>query len=170
MYIMFETPIKSIREKNRFWSYSSYLLVECYNRDLSISGYFLVDTNFQNLVSSHKWHIGTQGYPCTRVDDKIRKIHQLILNSNAKSVIDHINQDKLDNRLSNLRFTNKKVNAINSKLRIDNTSGCKGVAWHKKAAKWRAYIAVGKGQKHLGLFESFDQAMFARYEAELEYF
>lgn len=65
--------------------------------------------------------------------------------------VDHINGDKKDNRWSNLRQANAAQNKANEGLRSTNTSGLKGVSWHKAAKKWRAYI--GANGQHLGLFD-----------------
>lgn len=159
----------SIHERNRYWLYGDMLLIECYYRNHERSLYFIVDSRFEEVIRKHKWHISKQGYPCTRINDTIRKVHQVLLSSGSKDVIDHINQDKLDNRLVNLRFVDKRINARNSKRREDNTSGIRGVCKHR-SGKWRAYINTECGQIHLGLFYMIEQAALARYEAEKEYF
>src|SRR3990172_3465377 len=67
-----------------------------------------------------------------------------------KNHVDHINGNKLDNRWCNLREATMAQNKANEGLRSSNTSGLKGVSWHKAAKKWRAYI--GATGEHLGLF------------------
>lgn len=69
-------------------------------------------------------------------------------------LIDHINGDKLDNRILNLRVCNKQENSCNAKISSMNTSGIKGVTWHKISNKWRVRL----GQIHLGLFTSLCDA------------
>jgi hypothetical protein len=80
--------------------------------------------------------------------------------------IDHINGDRLDNRLSNLRLVTDQENAKNSAIPRTNTSGILGVGWHKQRRKWRAFITVDGRQKSLGLFEIKADAVLARKQAE----
>jgi len=69
-------------------------------------------------------------------------------------IVDHINGNGLDNRRCNLRLCNNSQNAANSKLYSNNSSGLKGVHWHKLKQKWSATIRF-KGKKlHLGYFKS----------------
>ena len=68
-------------------------------------------------------------------------IHRLIGlhfidNPEDKRCIDHINRDRLDNRLCNLRWATHSENSLNTGLRKDNTSGYKGVSWEKSRNKW----------------------------------
>lgn len=80
-------------------------------------------------------------------------------------LIDHINQDRADNRLCNLRAADKVINSHNSKIRSDNTSGVKGVSWFKRNQCWRAHLTIGGVQSHLGYFQSLDDAVAARARA-----
>jgi len=72
--------------------------------------------------------------------------------------IDHINGIKTDNRIENLRLATKSQNQHNSKIRIDNKSGVKGVHWNKKAKKWIAKIKHNTIEHHLGTFNSLEDA------------
>lgn len=85
--------------------------------------------------------------------------------------IDHINGDRSDNRIANLRDVTPAENMRNQRRRVTNTSGVMGVYWHKRDRKWQARIFVGGRQKHIGYFESFGAAVEARKAAEvsLEY-
>ncbi len=83
--------------------------------------------------------------------------------------IDHINGDKTDNRLCNLRVTSHAENMKNQKRRSTNTSGVTGVCWSKKDKRWVASIKVDGRSKHLGSFAVFDAAVSARKLAETNY-
>ena len=83
--------------------------------------------------------------------------------------IDHINGDKSDNRLENLREVSNAENGRNTKRRSTNTSGTMGVHWDKAAGKWRARIDVDGATKHLGLFENKQDAIDTRKAAEIEF-
>lgn len=72
--------------------------------------------------------------------------------------IDHINGDRADNRIANLRPATNTENARNATIGKNNTSGFKGVSFHKKAGKWSASICVDRRTRHLGLFETPEAA------------
>ena len=79
--------------------------------------------------------------------------------------LDHINRDTADNRIENLRVASGSENACNRKLFANNTSGCKGVSWSKRANKWQCYLAINKKIKHLGYFEDLELADLVSNEA-----
>ena len=84
--------------------------------------------------------------------------------------IDHINGDRADNRIANLRDVTRSENQRNSKIPSNNTSGRIGVSWHSNTRKWLASIGVGeRKQKHLGIFTNIEDAIAARAAAEVEY-
>lgn len=66
--------------------------------------------------------------------------------------VDHINGDTSDNRLSNLRESTKMENSYNRGCPANNTSGFKGVFWHRKRARWGAKIQHRGRRLDLGLF------------------
>lgn len=80
--------------------------------------------------------------------------------------IDHINRDRSDNRISNLRSVSKVENQRNHPRHAHNTSGVSGVNWDKARGQWRAYITIGRKQVSLGRFPSFEEAVSARKRAE----
>jgi hypothetical protein len=83
--------------------------------------------------------------------------------------IDHINGDKKDNRIANLREATNSQNGKNYGFNRANTSGVKGVSWCKYTNKWRAAIKVNKTRKCLGRYETKEQAAIARHIAEEKY-
>ena len=76
--------------------------------------------------------------------------------------IDHINRNRTDNRWSNLREATYAENNRNKSIGINNTSGYKGVSWHKRRGKYRAEIRVNGKSKHLGYFDNKEDA-YASY-------
>lgn len=80
--------------------------------------------------------------------------------------IDHINGDRSDNRLANLRNVSRTGNQRNQALNKNNKSGVPGVRWIPRIQRWRAEIGCGPKRKHLGNFLSFDEARKARKAAE----
>lgn len=82
--------------------------------------------------------------------------------------IDHINCDKTDNRLSNLRLATGRENVANTKRRSDNSSGHKGVFWDKQRNRWHARIMINGKNKHIGLFRLIEDAAKAYERAAIE--
>jgi hypothetical protein len=68
--------------------------------------------------------------------------------------LDHINHDKLDNRIENLRLVSHAENNRNASIHKNSTSGVPGVSWHKHIKKWYARIHINKKRIHLGYFNN----------------
>ncbi len=83
--------------------------------------------------------------------------------------IDHINHDRTDNKIVNLREVSSRGNRKNAALRQDNTSGVTGVCWHKTKNKWEAQIRENNKLKTLGRFKNKSDAIDARKAAEIKY-
>mgnify|MGYP000058039159 CR=1 FL=1 len=89
--------------------------------------------------------------------------------------IDHINGNKADNRICNLRLVTNKKNTRNHGLYKHNISGTSGVCFNMQQGKWQAYIRTNEKcekkykQKHLGYFLNYEEAVAARKQAEKEY-
>ena len=83
--------------------------------------------------------------------------------------IDHANGDRADNHLANLRVVQPGKNQQNQKLRSNNTSGAQGVRWLASRGKWHASIRVNYKAHHLGVFDTFEEALRARRAGERLY-
>ena len=107
-----------------------------------------------------------------RINGKIVLLWRYILNAKKGQYVDHINRNTLDNRRCNLRLCSNGANIRNGKVRTNNTSGVTGVSLYKccKTPKWEAYIKVNYRKIHLGIFDSKEEAIKARKEAEIRYF
>jgi hypothetical protein len=75
--------------------------------------------------------------------------------------IDHINQNKADNRLSNLRDVSREINQRNGTRKRNNTSGVPGVSWHKQSRKWCAQVNLLGVHHHIGSFSEIEKAGLA---------
>ena len=80
--------------------------------------------------------------------------------------IDHIDGNRENNVISNLRLVNNRENTMNRRKRNDNTSGITGVSWDKNAGKWQAYINKDGRRQPLGVFEDKFEAICTRKSAE----
>ena len=112
------------------------------------------------------------GYVIVGLDYEHYRAHHLIwcmvTGSWPEREIDHKNRVRHDNCWKNLRQGNPIGNRANSSLRSDNTSGLKGVSWHKPRRKWRARVYIEGKEKHLGLFFTAEEAHAAYAEAALQ--
>lgn len=72
--------------------------------------------------------------------------------------IDHINQNKTDNRIENLRDVPRFLNCRNKPKSKANSSGVTGVYWHKSVNKWAACVVMLNKNKHIGVFEDIKDA------------
>lgn len=79
--------------------------------------------------------------------------------------IDHVNRNRADNRLVNLRLATYSENAENGSVRVTNSSGVPGVSWKKHQNKWRVYITKNYKQIHIGYFSDLNDAIQARINA-----
>jgi len=73
-------------------------------------------------------------------------------------VIDHINRISTDDRIENLRVATLSQNGANSSLNKNNTSGVKGVVWHKRSKRWHAIIRLNGKPKFIGQYKSISEA------------
>ena len=83
--------------------------------------------------------------------------------------IDHINHDKSDNRMVNLRAATTQENQQNISIPKTNKSGVVGVSWYKNLSKWTAKIKVDGMSIHLGYFKEFADAVVVRQAANVAY-
>lgn len=135
----------------------------------------IIDDDDYDLIAKYSWSIDSNGYARHNLyiqNQKYKRItiHRLVMNAKINQQIDHINGNKLDNRKHNLRFCDKYQNAMNCKIHKHNTSGYKGVCWHKQSKKWRAYIVINDKQLSLGLFNNKKQAANAYNKKAKELF
>ena len=91
-------------------------------------------------------------------------------NPEKKECIDHIDNCKTNNNIMNLRWVTHKENGMNRLLNINNSSGVKGVTWHKQKKKWCARIRIDGISIHLGYFDKINDAKQARIKRANEAF
>ena len=82
-------------------------------------------------------------------------------------VVDHINNNGLDNKVENLQLISHRLNMSKDKFRLGKSSRFTGVWWSKENKKWRAKISVGGKNKHLGYFNVEEDAASA-YQGALK--
>ena len=128
---------------------------------------FYFDLEDYDKIKNYYWYSNHDGYMCSSENKKEIIMHRLIIDENNPEIqVDHFNRNKKDNRKENLKSVTPQHNNWNRGINQNNKSGVTGVRWNKEAQKWIAYIM----RKHLGTFNSFEDAVKARKRAEQKYF
>jgi len=117
--------------------------------------------------------VNERRYRLIKIDNITHRVHRLawlyVYGKFPTNEIDHINHDRSDNRIANLREATSHENSLNKELQARNTSGVNGVTWRKMEKKWCAQIGVNGETLHLGRFINFDDAVVARKAADKKY-
>ena len=117
--------------------------------------------------------IGAWGYRVISIDHInffAHRIAWLLANgSMPEGDMDHINGDRADNRIENLRSVDRSANLKNSSRRKTNRSGVTGVYWDKSRQQWLAKLNSNRKAVFLGRFDALDDAVAARLSANPEY-
>lgn len=87
-----------------------------------------------------------------------------------KYVVDHIDQNKHNNHIDNLRYVTYSQNHMNKSFMSNSTTGTIGVSIETRTGRYRSHIKINGKQKHLGYFDNIEDAIKARKDAELIYF
>lgn len=112
------------------------------------------------------WLNKTTGYILVHIDGRAYQAHRIIwtivYGRWPQEQIDHINRDRADNRLANLRGASIAENAQNKSLYKNNASGYSGIGWHKQTQKWHVRLYISGKTKSLGLFKTLEDAISTR--------
>jgi hypothetical protein len=123
---------------------------------INTSGYYYVNLCKYGIVKSFSIH---------------KIVSQAFLDNNEnKRCVDHINNNKKDNRLENLRFVSSSENSMNRKISNRNTSGIKGITFYKKYNKYRVRITINNKEKFIGYYKTLEEATIARKKTANELF
>jgi len=131
------------------------------------NGAVLSEGNKFNKPKFLKYSLGTDGYYAVNLYNengyKRCRIHRLVAEHfipkvEGKELIDHIDRNKTNNHISNLRWCNKSENSINTGMRKDNTTGYKNIIWDKNRNKYRVQIKRN-GKNHMKRFKTLEEAI-----------
>lgn len=132
---------------------------------------FYFDKEDFDKIKDYCWGISDDGYVYSVINGKYVRFHRLILEmNNDRNVVDHINHITNDNRKINLRVCTQSENSKNRKPNKSSKSGYNGVTWNKQSTKWIANIKANGKYQYLGSFDSVEQAIKVRQQAEEKYY
>lgn len=124
--------------------------------------------NKQYLVGQKVGSIHKTGYRHVTWMGKIHKVHRLIFlleHGYLPKEIDHINGDRQDNRIENLREVTRSENQFNKAMCSNNTSGFRGVSWHNHSKAWVVRVCTKGKSKIVGYFKDLELAGLVADEA-----
>jgi hypothetical protein len=134
-----------------------------------------IDRKNYKKIKQYRWRIHKGGYcgallyAVADIDKKFVRLHRFLMDVPKNMQVDHKNHDTVDNREENLRICTVSENMHNSKKPKNNTSGFKGVSWHKVHKKWHAQIYVKNKNIYLGRFTDKIEAAKAYNDAAIKY-
>ena len=119
-------------------------------------------------LSKPAGYVEKSGYRGIRIEGKVYRAHRLVwkyhYGKDPKEFIDHIDGNRTNNNMENLREATKQQNGFNRGPSKNNKLGIKGV--RKLGNKYTAAITINGKEKHLGMFFTIEEARLAREEAE----
>ena len=131
-----------------------------------IVAYAIIDDEYWHELMEYSWCLSI-GYVSGYINGYSVKLHRYLVDGD---LIDHINNDPLDNRLSNLRNSTPSENAHN-KIKLTNTSSkYAGVSQHYISKKWHAYINYNNQRYHLGSYFTENEAAITFNAAAIKFY
>jgi len=128
--------------------------------------------NKQHLADTPAGSIHKTGYRHVTWMGKVHKVHRLIFvmhHGYLPPEVDHINGNRADNRIENLRAATRSENQCNRGALTNNTSGYPGVSWHKKSRAWLVRV-MKNGKSHMvGYFKDLELAGLVAEEARSKF-
>jgi hypothetical protein len=144
-------------------------------RDYSVSNFGNFRNDFNKIV--FKLQTNKDGYKTVNINciKKLLKIHKLVAeafieNPYKRGHVDHIDNDRTNNYVNNLRWSTPSENNFNMSISKVNTSGYKGVSFDKRRNKWVASVKKNGKSYYLGGFTDIEQAIKVRQEKANELF
>ena len=135
---------------------------------------------YRKINRGKKWFAGQQagrlhpnGYRYVSINKINYLEHRLIFamhHNYFPENIDHIDLNKSNNLIKNLREVTHQENCYNRPIRKDNISGIAGVTWSKEYKKWTVRIAVNGKRLFLGRFVDISMAKLIANNAKIEYY
>lgn len=125
---------------------------------------YVIDYNTEGTILKYLTTI--HGYLSVKLRQKHHLIHRLVAlyfienpNPMDYTLVDHIDRNKTNNHVSNLRWSNKRNNALNAKIRIDNKSGIPGIFYRQDRPHHPWMVSIKGPNKHTKSFATKEEAI-----------
>jgi hypothetical protein len=137
-------------------------------------------SNLGNVINNKtnrilKPGINGNGYKHVILNKKNHRVHRLVAlaflpNPDNKVCVDHKDNNKSNNNINNLRWCTIQENNQNTSLNKNNTSGYKGIIWHKHEKRWLSRIKFNYKDITIGYYDNIEDAIIARYKKAKQLF
>ena len=135
---------------------------------------WLIDRGYKARAGAAAGSLNKSGYILISINMERYQAHRIaykmMYEVEPPDLLDHIDGDTKNNRISNLRPATPKHNQGNTKTPVHNRSGVKGVSWNKKMKRWVAQIGVNNKRVYLGGFHTKEEAACAYTDAARKHF
>lgn len=149
-----------------------------YEKVIEIFRYDAETGSLERKLGSGRWKIcghepTCNGYGAVGIDGKKYLTHRLIwllvYGEWPENDIDHIDRDRMNNRLENIRAVTRTENNHNHGVHKNNSSGYPGVCFDKRSKKYKARITLDGKQINLGYFDTAEEAFLAYQLAKIQH-
>lgn len=157
---------RTIYDKNEYHIDGDTTYIDLYDKNYNVVAQAIIDTEDLDKVRYTKWKLSGTGYAMNtpKIRGANKHMSRVILGLTEDDVgiyADHINHNRLDNRKANLRRVTRAQNQMNANHR--------GIS-RTLSGKYCAYIKINQKCISLGLYDDEDEALFARWYAEVLFF
>lgn len=166
-----DTSSRNIFDANEVRIFKDYAEIDTYDKYGNIVSTFIIDKDDVPKLGKHKWrtvfkndkpYLFTGNQYCDRL-----YFHRLIFPTDKQ--IDHISGNTLDNRKCNLREVSIQENMLNLVKKKNNTSGIRGVCFHKSKNVWKVDFSFKSHRFYFKGFKTFEEAVYLRYLCEITF-
>lgn len=172
MYVKNREQRKNIRDEQVYVVENDISYIILLSKKGKETGKAIIDTEDIVICKKFRWYKNNKhGYVVANGENnKTIYLHRVIMEKDYLDgmEVDHINNNKLDNRKNNLRICTKTQNIWNRRRLKNNTSGTTGVSFSKKMNKWMSYIRENNKRVHLGYYKNKEDAIEIRKLKEIE--
>lgn len=158
---------KKQKKYNKYDLSGNYGIGNIYTKNPNQSSVFYFDLDDYDKIKNYYWKYDSDGYIQAFEGRKSIFLHRLVMNCPKNLEVDHIEHLLYDNRKEKLRIVNRSQNCSNKKPK--NIWGVSGIR-KTESGKYTARIKKDGVSHHLGTFNSLEEAICARKEAEKKYF
>lgn len=159
------------KENNQFLKFENYYIMKIQYKDFWYDVY--IDLDDYEKVSQYHWrasHKRNKVYIVTgsKTKQNTQYLHNFLMNyiPNDKDEIDHIDGNSLNNRKNNLRLVSRQENIDNTKVRIDNKIGIRGVCQNSKNKLFKCDFVYHKQRYYFKDWKTLEEAVYCRKYAE----